>query len=390
MTLKQHHAPFRVMTSALALLGLAAQSGTRAQAQQYLYVADSDGFSASSGILRYNLDGSFAPSAGQSGASFVLSDTQSMNSNLDDPEFLTLGPDGNLYVSDENGIGNQPGTALLRYNGLTGAPAPSGQPGPSGTGPEGAYFNYNQVGFPAGLTFGPDGDLYVVNDVFGDSVVDRYGLDGTFLGAFTQNLTPGHGVNLSNPLGLTFGPNGNLYVTSDSFGGGSGFIAEFDGTTGAFIKNFVAPGSGGLVSPTALTFGPDNDLYVVDAGGAGVGGVLRYDGQTGAFLNTFVAGTETGAAHPADAAFGPDGDLYLAAFSNYGISRYDSRGRFVDYFVPNDTTGTGRASGGLINPTALTFGPRAAVPEPSSWALLLVGGMALGLRLRAAKRRRAS
>ncbi len=66
---------------------------------------------------------------------------------------------------------------------------------------------------------------------------------------------------MDDPAGLTFGPDGHLYVSSYE----TDSVLRYNGTTGAFIDEFVAAGSGGLKSPTGLTFGPlgntvaDND-----------------------------------------------------------------------------------------------------------------------------------
>ena len=48
-------------------------------------------------------------------------------------------------------------------------------------------------------------------------------------------------------------------------------ILRYDGTTGAFIDAFVPGtneivGPGGLVTPLGLTFGPDGSLYVCSGG----------------------------------------------------------------------------------------------------------------------------
>ena len=40
-------------------------------------------------------------------------------------------------------------------------------------------------------------------------------------------------------------------------------VLRYNGTTGAFIDAFVSSGSGGLDMPSGLTFGPDGNLYVV-------------------------------------------------------------------------------------------------------------------------------
>src|SRR5262249_7026558 len=140
-------------------------------------------------------------------------------------------------------------------------------------------------------------------------------------------FVPAGSAGLINPIGLTFGPNGNLFVGSAGSASFTGRVLEFDGTTGAPVGSgvFVPAGSAGLNAPVGLTFGPDGNLFVVDAGGTGQ--VLEFDGLTGAPVGTGV-------------------------------------------FVPF-------GSAGLDQPRFLTFGPAAAVPEPSCLALLVLGSAAL-------------
>ena len=68
-----------------------------------------------------------------------------------------------------------------------------------------------------GMTLGPDGNLYLSvvdtkNNVNGR--VLRYDLDGNFIDEF---ISPGEG-SLVFPTGLRFGPDGNLYVASNAPG----------------------------------------------------------------------------------------------------------------------------------------------------------------------------
>src|SRR3990170_1183036 len=72
-----------------------------------------------------------------------------------------------------------------------------------------------------------------------------------------------------------------LFVTSFN----SNEVLRYDGTTGAFIDAFVTAGSGGLDVPVGLVFGPDGNLYVSSGS---TNEVLRYDGTTGAFIDAFV------------------------------------------------------------------------------------------------------
>ncbi len=135
---------------------------------------------------------------------------------------------------------------------------------------------------------------------------------------------------------------------------GTGSILRFDGQTGASVNLFVPPGGGGLGSgctdsPLGLFFGPDGNLYV--ASGGDTDKVLRYDGQTGAFIDTFVADGSGGLDQPASLEFGPDGHLYVSSRGTDAILRYDGpTGAFIDAFVPP-------GSGDLDEPYTLLFGP---------------------------------
>src|SRR3954447_14839238 len=63
---------------------------------------------------------------------------------------------------------------------------------------------------------------------------------------------------------------------------------RLDLTTGAWLGAFVAAGSGGLTDPDGMAFGHDGNLYVSSLF---THQVLRYDGRTGAFLGPLVTGS---------------------------------------------------------------------------------------------------
>src|SRR5262245_4837577 len=167
---------------------------------------------------------------------------------------------------------------------------------------------------PVGLTFGPDGNLYVASGET-DRVLRYDGGSGAFLGVFAQ------GGGLDAPRQVNFGPDGNLYVAS----GATNRILRYDGASGAFLGVFASGGN--LSGPTSFTFGPDGDLFV---GSVNTNRVKRFDGTTGAFLGNFVAQTNG----PHDVAFGPDGLFYVSNAFDIRVRRYDGiTGALVDVFV---------------------------------------------------------
>jgi photosystem II stability/assembly factor-like uncharacterized protein len=196
------------------------------------------------------------------GSTGALLGTFASGGGLSNAYSLTFGPDGNLYVSSRDS------GQILRYSGTTGAFL-------------GVFAACGDMTAPQGLTFGPNGDLYVADNAVG--VVRFDGTTGAFISDFTGP------INIDS---LTFGPDGNLYVSR--IGGSieqAGTIERYNGATGSFIDTLVTHGSGGLATPSGLSFGPDGNLYVASehGGGGDQDSVLRYDGTSGAFLDTFAS-----------------------------------------------------------------------------------------------------
>jgi len=189
----------------------------------------------------------------------------------------------------------------------------------------------------AGIAFGPDGHLYVSSQTT-DRVLRFDGSTGASLGTF---VTPGSG-GLSEPCGLVFGDQGNLFVTS----AGDHSVKEYDGQTGAFVGSFVVPGAGGLTGPRDLVFKPGGNLLVTSYS---TDQVLEYDGNTGAFVRVFhdnVIPTS-----PWGIEVGPNGNVYVVRHQGtIRILEYDAvTGRYYRSFVRGDA--------GLVSPTGLAFRP---------------------------------
>ena len=159
------------------------------------------------------------------------------------------------------------------------------------------------------------------------------------------------------PRGLTFDRSGILYVLSqsDKFVGAGQIIGiTADGRTFPFVEP-TPKGPLQLDDASAgLTFGPDGDLYVVSTG---PNRVLRYvirrrsQLPSAEFQGEFAAPANDGCVDPVGLAFGPhDQNLYVTCRTSNNVVRYDGRtSRFLGEFVRSGE------SDKLSSPTYLTF-----------------------------------
>jgi DNA-binding beta-propeller fold protein YncE len=216
---------------------------------------------------------------------------------------VTFGPDGNLYVS---GGGGPSEAGLDRYNGTTGA-----------------FIDHFVTD---GLTPGTRDPLFrgsylYVASAMTNEVLRFNATTGAFLDVFVAGVV--------SPGAQTFGPDGNLYVLD-----ASGGVVRYDGTTGQSLGTFIAAGSGGLNAPAAVTFDPaGSSLYVASQGS---NQVLKYNAQTGAFVGVAAS---AGLSAPRDVKFGSDGLMYVLSYGNNCITRYNANGVYVDDYVPAGSGG---------------------------------------------------
>jgi DNA-binding beta-propeller fold protein YncE len=190
-------------------------------------------------ILRYN---------GTTGAplgTFVTSGS----GDLARPYALTFRPDGNLYVLDGGNLSYGDGVSGVKvYSGTTGAFLSDFVSNTSGG-----------LNVPTDMKWGPDGNLYVCSEV-GGQILRYNGTTGAFMDVFAS------GNGLFEPQGLSFGPGGDLYVLNDNSSGSSS-VLRFNGTTGAFLSDFI-PTVPDVQdgSPYSLTFAPQPKNTVPEPG----------------------------------------------------------------------------------------------------------------------------
>src|SRR5262245_48781657 len=232
----------------------------------YLLVADYD----NNAVLRYD----------EHTGAFIDTVVPKRSAGITEPQSLVFGPhDHDLYVSSGHFGGGYttkdgPGQvrAVMRYDGDTGTPIG-----------DGIFTESGQLHSTHGLIFGPDGNLYV-GDWFGPgSATGRVLRYNGITGAFMDEFIPARSGGLRHPFSMVFGPTGrgdgklDLYVAY----GDDNSVLRYDGTAGAFVGVFVRGNTGGvqLDFPLGLNFGPDGNLYVASSGyTGGLAGVVRYQG----------------------------------------------------------------------------------------------------------------
>jgi WD40 repeat protein len=175
---------------------------------------------------------------------------------------MRFGPDGDLYVATYRD------SQIYRYNGTTGVLV-------------GGFLSGGGVFEVAGFAWSSDGTMYVSSRSDTDSLkrILRYnGTTGAFIDVF-RSFAGEPGDN-GYPGNITFGPDGNLFVVKPY----AQRVERLDKTTGATTATTGYSG-GELSTPTGLTFGPDGSLYVLSAD---YNQIVRYNGSTLAYTDVFV------------------------------------------------------------------------------------------------------
>lgn len=364
--------------------------------------------------------------AGTAPASAATYVSSVVASQLNNPRGLAFGPDGALYIA-EGGTMNSGGPAVRNPEGgtlefgLSGSitsvrdgvqtriieklPSLADSVSGSASGPQDIAF-YNGTGyFVIGLGTNPEARttaLVAMPEAKDLASLYSFTPDGNFtkvadLGAYELDHNPNGDPIDSNPYHLTAGP-GGLLVTDA--GGNDLLHVTADGgisTVATFQAIFQAEAGFPVEAvPTGISVGPDGAFYVGQLTGfpfiPGTANIFRIeaDGTSTIFADGFTNIT--------DIAWGPDGNLYALQFADAGIG-----GNELGSIIQIGSDGSHNTIfSGLTAPTGLEFGPDGAiyvtnfspvpgigqvlriatVPEPATWAIMVLGFGLIGAAVR--------
>jgi len=228
------------------------------------------------------------------------------------PTALTLGPDGALWVADD--IDQDAGeSAIARVT-------------TSGKRTNTYYYPNSASPAFAGITTGSDGALWIVDA--GDGQILRLTTGGVFSAFPVGNMSP---------YGITGGPDGALWFTENGFN--TATIGRI--TTQGTITTYTTGISPGAVLQ-GIAVGHDGALWFTESSGDRIGRIT-----TAGTIKEYAKGI-TGGSEPYSIAPGPDGALWFTEMAGGRIGRITTAGKVTEYsrgITPSE------------HPTGITAGP---------------------------------
>ena len=236
---------------------------------------------------------------------------------------ITAGPDGNLWFTDQfiDRIGRMTTSGAVTFFTIPQHPISPGVDHP---------------GLQAGeITSGPDGNLWFTESV-GNEVV-RLTTSGQFTGfplPIDPLADPKDNPDLAFPVGITAGPDGNLWFAETRFG--APHVGNKIGriTTSGAITEFPIPTPNSF--PGGITAGPDGNVWfteqgadVFDPDAPKVDKIGRV--TPGGLIVEFPAPPGS---NPADIATGADGNLWFTERSLSRVGRMTPSGVVTDFATP--------------------------------------------------------
>ncbi|HKS38707.1 MAG TPA: hypothetical protein VJW76_16050, partial [Verrucomicrobiae bacterium] len=310
------------------------------------------------------------------------------NAELAVPSGLAVGPDGSVYIAEQNGARVRkvsPAGIISTIAGSTNgqfcltATNACGDGGPATE----AFLNA-----PQGVAVALDGTVYIADR--GTSrvrKVDTNGIITTVAGTgafgFSGDGGPAVLAQISSPYGVALGPDGSLYIAD--YGNRRVRRVSADGIITTVAGGMIVPGpeigDGGpatraeIGQPWRVAFDADGNMYIVDRGFyrirrvgidgiittiAGAGGTGGYGGDGGPAALALFGQVE-------DIAVAPDGSFYIADRSNARVRLVGTEG-IITTFAGNGSFGSSGDGGPatqarLSEPNGLALGPDGSLYE---------------------------
>jgi len=247
-------------------------------------VMDGDGnlFIADQGnncIRRVTRDGIISTYAGSPKGGFAGDGGPASKAALNGPSGLAVDRSGNLYIVDA-------GNSRIRKAGRDGTISTFAGNGQAGFSGDGGPATQASLRPNRGLAVDADGDLYI-SDLFNGRIskVTADGRIATFAGnglrGAAEDNGPATGASITNPAGLAFDQNGNLYVADPANFRVRRITRDGTITTVAGRDSPGFSGDGGsaleakLLAPLGVAVDASGRLYVADTGNSRVRRVER-------------------------------------------------------------------------------------------------------------------
>ncbi len=327
---KGNVAPVRVISGPATLLS--APEGIAVDSSGRLFVSSGAAGPAQSSNAAVLI---FAPGSNGNVAPFASIDCDC--AKLHTPGAITLGSNGNVYVTTRNLDTGTAGVAVFSQNDQqtsnplnlepilvhnpTGPPTTEGYQGQCLTPILSIAGDKTRIADPGGIAVDPDGNMYVTNSDSSNSIgVFKAGADGDVAPSYTIESP----TQVSSPSSVAIGPDGKIYVAN---GGGQEVPPE-----GSNAITVYPPGSYANVAEIATISAADSDdktsisfpeaiavdahgkIYLADSGGENMTARIAVfaansDGNVAPIAT--IAGDKTGLADPSGLALDSAGDLYV-------------------------------------------------------------------------------
>jgi streptogramin lyase len=247
------------------------------------------------------------------------------------PTGIVAGPDGALWFTQSNGGNPRDGRAYFQASigRLTSLDAYTSYPVPASA--------RSVPGLDA-ITVGPNGNLW-----FTETAVDRIGeitprAANPVIREFTlpagDHLAPGVGSPITSADTIASGPGGDIWFTEQ----GSNAIGVIS-TSGVLLHKFTVPNANLNPTPLGITEGADETMWFTEDGANQVASMTAAGKVT-------VYPLPSAASGPQSIVYGPDGNLWFT--ENTGVARIDpSTGKVTVY----------RAHTADPSPVGITVGP---------------------------------